>query len=32
MIFGGGLGHVVDNGCHVTKDGGVQQAGDDHHD
>ena len=25
------LGHVVDDGGHVSEDGGVQQAGDDHH-
>ena len=31
VVLGRGLGHVVNDRRHVTKDGGIQQARDDHH-
>ena len=30
VVLGGGEGHVVDDGGHVAKDGGVEQGGGDH--
>ena len=31
VVLCGGQGHVVDDGGHVTEDGGVEEGGDDHH-